>query len=201
MDYQFHFGKKFYKDKKAGYWISTQVPKIRAHVWVWEYYNGKCPKGFHVHHKDEDKSNNDVSNLQIMEASKHLALHWTPEKRKKAVLHAEKIRPLSKQWHKSEEGREWHRQHGIKCWNEREAKEKICCECKHKFATKTFHQEFCSNKCKSAWRRKSKVDDIEIICLVCGIAFKRNKYGKTRMCGRKCGGIFKSKEYRGAGKG
>lgn len=40
-----------------------------------------CPKGMAVHHIDEDKMNNDPSNLEIMGHGSHSKLHWTAERR------------------------------------------------------------------------------------------------------------------------
>src|SRR6185295_18972098 len=196
MEHQIHFGKKFYKDLKTGYWISTSAKKIRAHVWVWERHNGRRPKGFHVHHKDENKSNNDISNLEIIEAQKHMALHMSaPERKQQSSKLAEKIRPLTKAWHASEDGRRWHKEQGIEGWLKRKSFVGKCNQCSMEFSSKTYHQDFCSNKCKSAWRRKQGFDNIELICPVCKITFKRNKYGKQKTCGRTCGGLFKSKKY------
>lgn len=40
-----------------------------------EYAYGEIPKGYVVHHKDEDKSNNDFDNLQVMTDADHRRLH------------------------------------------------------------------------------------------------------------------------------
>ena len=40
-----------------------------------EYVYGEIPKGYVVHHKDEDKSNNDFDNLQVMTDADHRRLH------------------------------------------------------------------------------------------------------------------------------
>ena len=39
----------------------------RLHREVWKLYNGQIPKGYHVHHKDENTWNNDISNLELVE--------------------------------------------------------------------------------------------------------------------------------------
>src|ERR1700760_3000001 len=111
MQHQFHFGKKFYLDHKTGYWISTDHPRVRAHVWVWRNEKGPIPRKHHVHHIDGNKSNNDISNLDCLHERDHYRLHLTDEKRQWARKWIEEIRPLTKEWHKSEEGRKWHRQH------------------------------------------------------------------------------------------
>lgn len=45
---------------------------------------------------------------------------------------------------------------------------------------------FCSNKCKSAWRRKAGLDNVEKTCVVCGKTFVANKYDKGKCCSRAC---------------
>lgn len=41
------------------------------HRAVWEEVNGKIPAGCHIHHIDGNKSNNCLSNLQMMEGREH----------------------------------------------------------------------------------------------------------------------------------
>jgi hypothetical protein len=200
IPHQEHFGKKFYKDLQNGYWISTDCPKIRAHRWVWIKTHGVIPKGYHIHHINEDRSDNRIENLELIEKSRHIKHHWDkhPEWRKKAQLHAEKIRPLTKEWHKSAEGRSWHKANGILAWIKKKERKGMCKICGTKFSTKTYHQEFCSNKCKSAWRRKSGIDDIEKECVKCSSKFKVNKYSKQIYCSRICGSGRKKGEGIGA---
>lgn len=56
------------------------VKNIPLHHLVWEKFHGKkMPKGYHIHHKDENKTNNDINNLQLMTASDHRKLHMSKE--------------------------------------------------------------------------------------------------------------------------
>ncbi len=186
IEHQEHFGRSFYQDKKTGYWISTDYPRIRAHRWVWICSHGNIPKGYHIHHKNEDKSNNFIENLELIERSRHIRHHFTEEKRERSRKWAEKIRPLTKAWHASSEGLSWHKAHGILTWINRKPIEIICSFCKKKAITKTYHQHFCSNKCKSACRRKSGVDNVERECLTCSIKFIISKYAKRQYCSWRC---------------
>lgn len=43
----------------------------RIHVLVAEAFIGEIPKGYHVHHIDDNKQNNVVSNLEIIHPKKH----------------------------------------------------------------------------------------------------------------------------------
>lgn len=56
----------------------------RLHREVWKYHRGEIPKGFHVHHKDGDRSNNQIENLLLVEKSEHLSMHMTPEKKERS---------------------------------------------------------------------------------------------------------------------
>lgn len=44
---------------------------------VWRAKNGDIPKGYHIHHKDGDFTNNTIENLVCISASEHSKLHWS----------------------------------------------------------------------------------------------------------------------------
>ena len=123
------------------------------HVVIFEdCYNEKVLKGFCVHHRDHNHLNNNPENLQLMTIPEHARYHGKkraedPEWRKENEKHLEKIRPLTKAWHSSEEGIEWHRQHGRNVFANRKHVEKECA-CGKDFETKTYHQKACCDPCK-----------------------------------------------------
>jgi len=43
----------------------------RIHQLVAEHFIGEIPKGYHVHHKDGNKQNNKVSNLEVISQKEH----------------------------------------------------------------------------------------------------------------------------------
>ena len=181
---------KFTRDDTTGYYLNSTIRK-RMHRYVWEYYNGEIPKGYHIHHVDGDKSNNSIENLRLVEAKKHCKAH--------SVIHAindydrmvENLMtnaiPKSKEWHASKEGHEWHKRHydrmKDKLYVEKEYK---CKQCGKKFTSTMTESKFCSNKCKSKWRREQGLDNEERTCEMCGTKFTINKYSKTKCCSRKC---------------
>ena len=187
-------GYRFTRDDATGYYLSSRKidgRQKRLHVYVWEKYNGTLPEGYAVHHIDEDKNNNDISNLMLLEKSEHSRLHGrtlTAEKREKMRQHMiENVHPYAVEWHKSEEGRAWHREHGKKVAESVEVREYTCENCGKKFYTKPFGlNKFCSNACKAAARRKSGVDNEVRTCPVCGEKFETNKYSKSVTCSRGC---------------
>jgi hypothetical protein len=46
-----------------------------VHRMVWEKHHGPIPNGHHIHHKDGDKLNNVIENLELLTASEHGCLH------------------------------------------------------------------------------------------------------------------------------
>lgn len=49
----------------------------QKHVVIWEnYHKRKVPDGHIIHHRDEDKMNNDIKNLELKELSKHTRDHF-----------------------------------------------------------------------------------------------------------------------------
>ncbi len=187
MQHQEHYNRKFYLDKRTGYWISTDYPRIRAHVWVWQYHHGKPPKNFHIHHINGNKSNNDISNLRLLSPKDHVQEHLTDERRKKSRERMPLLQELAKVWHKSPEGHAWHKEHG-KNFGNFEPRELSCLVCASNFLTKKLSTtKFCSNACKSAHRRNSGIDNVKFVCKECNCEFYRNKYAPKRtFCSKKC---------------
>ena len=69
--------KTVHKLTKKGYLrYRTDGKRLRMeHQLVWEEHFGKIPAGMQIHHKDFDKTNNDVSNLQLVTPLEHKRLH------------------------------------------------------------------------------------------------------------------------------
>lgn len=190
--YQYFNGLKFTRDDETGYYLNSTIGK-RIHRYVWEYNNGKIPKGYHIHHMDYDKSNNDISNLMLIEAKQHVAMHSV----ERGLINYEAIienldnnaRPKANEWHGSDEGHEWHKEQYRKYlgkWTENRVA-KTCEQCGSEFKTiDNGKGKFCSNKCKAKWRRESGIDDETRTCQQCENDFTINKYSKAKYCSRSC---------------
>jgi hypothetical protein len=191
-------GLRFVRDDKTGYYLSNKTLKgkrCRIHRYIWEKYNGEIPKGYHVHHKDLNKSNNDISNLELVLFKNHLSLHGR-ERVEKDVEWFDNFRELgieaAKEWHKSKEGREWHKDHYEQCKDKFHKKEEyICLYCGNKFETQKGNNKFCANKCKSAYRRREGLDDEVRICANCNKKFYVNKYRPAKCCSKSCSNEFR----------
>lgn len=192
--YAYVDGYKFRRDTKTGYYLSTKKigsSRKRLHVYVWEKYNGQIPEGYEIHHKDENKDNNDIANLACMTRKQHLEWHaenMPDDLRRKFKLHLDQVRPKATEWHRSEEGREWHREHARKTIAVNKPFEKTCINCKKKYKAKKNHSKFCSPNCQTAYRKKSGVDNETRECVICSSKYEVNKYSKSRTCSRQCRG-------------
>ena len=61
---------------KKGYRrIEVGRKKILEHRWVWIMNYGLIPKGYEIHHKDFNKLNNKISNLELMPKRIHTLIH------------------------------------------------------------------------------------------------------------------------------
>ena len=195
------YGIKFRRYPDANGWsdrsyfkpgIADRQRGIQAlHQEVWKRERGPIPPGWQVHHLDGNPGNNDVDNLDCLPRSAHdhhhhddrSESHRTPDH----LAHLESIRVLAAEWHASEEGRRWHAEHGRRTWDGREPVEAICEQCGGSYTMLAgVVGRFCSNACKSAWRRASRVDDEDRTCARCGDTFRTNRYSKVRFCSRSC---------------
>lgn len=190
MKHIIYKGFKFTKDDKTGYYLNSNIRK-RLHRYIWEKEKGIIPNGYHIHHIDGNKNNNDINNLDCISAKEHLKKHgydnFNNDKDWFENFHSKGIEE-AKKWHKSEEGIKWHKQHYINTKDKLHVEEEyICIYCNKIFkAIKTGKNKFCSNKCKSAHRRNKGIDNEKRICLECGGEFIVNKYSKKLCCNRSC---------------
>lgn len=188
---------RFCLDERSLYYRCSQEPFAKypkyLHRYVWELANGKIPNGMDVHHKNHDRTNNSLSNLELLKRSEHKKHHFDflpPEEKLKIKKEfITKTQEKAKAWHKSQEGKDWHREQYQKNKTKLHSKiEMNCNNCKKiHLATKKGQQvSFCSNACKSAYRRKTGADNITKTCEKCGTKFVSNKYKKTIFCSKSC---------------
>lgn len=203
-------GYVFTKDKKTGYYLSAKPindgKRIRLHVYVWTKHHGEPPKGYSIHHIDHDKDNNDISNLQLVTKGKHNEMHMEvrvkteyEEMRERFITNAH---PKATEWHKSKEGREWHKEH----WEASIGKhmkvkvKKECIVCGSEYEVNKINapkSKYCSKKCKAKYRRDNKLDHITKKCIICGNDFFSGKYDTVKVCSMECKGKSISKTKKG----
>jgi len=62
---------------KSRQWIKIEEPNIWIEYskFVWIKYNGKLPKGYLIHHIDENSLNDDINNLALLTRKAHFEIH------------------------------------------------------------------------------------------------------------------------------
>lgn len=156
-------GYKFRKDKNTGYWLCSTLHK-RLHIYIYEKYNGKIPKGYEVHHIDHNKDNNEIDNLKLLTRKEHNKIHKEEmseeEKQKRRDNLNKNARPKAIEWHKSKEGKEWHKKHYDKMKNKLYKKYKFnCLNCGKEFESTQIKSKYCCVSCKGKYARKNKKEE------------------------------------------
>lgn len=183
-------GIKFYPDGNKKYYYSSKIRK-QLHQYIYECEVKPIPIEYEIHHKDLNRENNSIDNLICLTRSEHHKIHselLTEEQRYKRKENLKlKAQPKAIEWHKSAKGREWHKKHAKNVIENLKEKEYTCKHCGKEFVHLPLGtNKFCSNKCKSAWRRKSGIDNINKKCIICGEEFISNKYDKVYTCSSSC---------------
>lgn len=191
-------GLRFCRDDKTGYYLNAKTHKY-LHRAVYEKTNGPIPQGYHIHHVDHDKGNNNPENLELLTEHEHRMRHAdemsdeTREKLRENML--SKANPAAALWHGSEQGREWHKAHYLEAKEKLHVEARFICEyCGKEYVSViNGNNRFCSNACRSAWRRAAWLDDEQRICVVCGKLFTVNHYAKKQTCSRSCANRVRAK--------
>lgn len=78
-DQVMYMGKKYRRERETGYYVCTSGSRRRLHDVIWETEHGMAiPKGCVVHHKDWDKTNNNIKNLLLVTRADHNRIHNPP---------------------------------------------------------------------------------------------------------------------------
>ncbi len=125
----------------------------RLHRVVWEYHKGKIPEGYDIHHIDENKHNNDISNLAMV----HNILHQRFTAKKRIKENPEWFKNFQElglksaaEWHKTEEGRKQLLEAAKMSWLKREYHKKNCEVCGKEYETPfPTRSKYCHNNCKA----------------------------------------------------
>lgn len=180
--FKIYGGRKFKVDE-SGY---LHMKGTRLHRIIWEIHNGPIPKGYDVHHKDGNKLNNAITNLECLSHSAHLSMHMKEN--------AEKVHA----WHKSPEGRKKLGDKASKLMASRPFKTFNCPWCHKDFESQNIYRvKYCSIACQQSARRNRGEDNIERVCVICSKPFQVNKYYATITCGYACGSKYRTRNAKG----
>lgn len=161
------------------------------HRAIWIYFCGEIPTGYHVHHIDNNKNNNSISNLTLLSETDHHHLHMPkgthPPKQKKKFI----CEVCGKEYEAFNVG--INRFCSTKCQNQfnraKMPKHELICEwCGKKFFATTVKARFCSRHCIGAARRITS--QITKVCPICGKQFCVKKSSRQKCCSKEC--MYKS---------
>src|SRR5579859_3333497 len=169
--------------RPSSYYIRRGIGHL--HQEIWKHHNGPIPKGHDIHHADENPLNNSKENLVCLTKSEHRKAHKPSQA---ALDHLAEIRPLAVKWHGTRVGRRFHKRLNVLglAAQRNNRSFRPCKKCSKSFWADT-RSKFCSNNCKSQWRRKQRLDFIERRCRICREVFSCNRYSRQQTCSRKCG--------------
>lgn len=183
--------------KPKYYYASSQVDgrhvRRALHRTIWQDYHGRpIPKGYHVHHKDENPLNNSPENLEAKPGGEHLREHLLKRMQNSeytAKLHTQlkEAQSLAPVWHNSSVGKAWHSAHSKVMWATKVLVKMQCTLCGKDFKTLNPKiAKFCSNKCYQKLRDKSKVGYQARNCTFCGKSYHTRKNSKSKTCSASC---------------
>ncbi len=131
---------------------------LSLHRMVWTCYNGEIPDGYDIHHKDFDKNNNDISNLEALPKAVHMRLHARQNGLKTRKNRGKFICVnCGREYEAADNG------HNLYCSKKcleaykkfvLYAETRTCAHCGKEFsAYKYGHQKFCCYECSIEFRR------------------------------------------------
>ena len=164
------FPKAKEREKRVYYtaYIYTKDTKIHKalHREIWKDAFGEIPKGCVIHHKDGNSLNNKLSNLKCMSRGEHQSYHM---QKPEAIVRAKEImekytRPRAREWHKSKEGKKWHKEQAKtrrrpRKYIQQKKYKRFCIYCKKEYFTSlSIGTKYCSAKCnrRNNTKKKSK---------------------------------------------
>jgi hypothetical protein len=81
-------GRKYPAEVVSGYIVLT-LPggdKVMMHHFVWRNEFGDIPEGYHIHHRNDKRIDNRITNLQLMTAEDHISYHMSGRPPETAAL-------------------------------------------------------------------------------------------------------------------
>jgi len=124
-------GRKYYENRDGYY--SCHHPNGLIHRHIWASFNGDIPDGHVIHHKNHDRADNDIDNLECMSWSKHASLHAKKNKyygSDENKAHLDRIRKYT--------------------WKKKKRVPAKCTHCGSDYTTlQPERTKFCSKSCKS----------------------------------------------------
>jgi hypothetical protein len=202
------WGGKIWHRYKDGHYATL----VRLHREVWEQANGPIPDSFHVHHKNGDKRDNSLENLELLSHGQHSAHHVEANlapHREKALRNAFETRLRNSADRRlatlvcvqcggeySSGARRPRRFCSSRCVEAARAgafarQRRKCEHCGQEYFATRRVQRYCSRLCNSRASAERIVMVRQLECAECGTAFSAER-SNARFCSRRCALRFHS---------
>lgn len=160
------YPESIYRSPRSYYYVTPthKRPGITTlHREVWKSCIGEIPHGYHIHHKDGNFDNNDISNLECISLKEHKKIHESTKERLNLSVKNKQV------------------------WQSKPKFKMFCQFCKKEFfAYFPSFTKFCSGNCTAKSRDRSKKDFLEKACMICQNMFSSRKYNGSSTCSLKC---------------
>lgn len=157
---------RWYGRWEIGYYSNSHTDFL--HRVIWTDHVGPIPRGWHIHHVDEDRGNNQISNLRLLTPKAHSAEH--PEPKGYTAFNYETRGSNTR-----------------RAWEYREWKPFVCAHCGKSGTTPYVgHRKFCNYLCEQRYKSALKV--MERICIQCGQVYIARD-PRRMYCSPACNGV------------
>lgn len=206
---------KYYRIPK-GYYKNTNRPYSFLHHDVWVYHGNQLIQGLDIHHKDHDKKNNEIENLEQITKSNHTKHHLSSVSPKvfickmcgtefESVSYHNNVLFCKSCYiiHEKQRKSQWAKDNRIRLsakslanyHSEKYNEIRECEHCKSEFSViKSSPQRFCSRSCTAKATNHTKQSDKYnskksiFKCPVCGKDYKTYTTGVNhkKTCSKEC---------------
>jgi hypothetical protein len=121
-----------------GYYRNSKTGLLHREIWI--VHNGPVPPGHQVHHKDHDRGNNRIGNLEPLTPTEHERKHRSPRRGFRA-------------WTPAERGA-----HTRAMWSARTSRLVTCAGCGETFTSTGMRAAYCSKPCRRRHYRKIGIE-------------------------------------------
>lgn len=144
MSYRLMWTGKYYLSQSTHNAERAKVKSLHRVIREDKYW--RIPDWYDVHHKDWNTFNNDISNLELIEHSKHLSEHMK-SKRLQVKYRDKQLKQLEK-WRNYIIDKKWRK--NIR-WYEKKC---LCCWCM--FVAQRIDTKYCCKRCRKNHTRRIK---------------------------------------------
>lgn len=168
---------------------AEQMGTCLLHRIVWQTERGPIPEGMDIHHKDHNKANNGIENLELQVEADHARYHM-----QRRLADGGDLAATLNAWRKSEQGQTVLRENIEKCRQNTPFRQFACAHCGSTVTTQHPRKAICdAEECQLKSSRRAEK---EKQCVVCGVTIfvKSHSTKEVKTCGYACGWALRKRK-------